>query len=90
MWFTMTAVERKGRPLMYIRALITSWTGNLIGALFFAAVFSYSTGALTEEPFKSGIIEQVNSDVIDAKWHVTFLKAMACGFLVCSAVILLA
>jgi len=82
MWYTMTALERKGRPIMYIRGLITSWIGNLVGALFMSGVFSYATGLFTEEPFKSGTVEQVTSDVVEAKWHVIFLKAMACGFLV--------
>lgn len=31
-----------------------------------------------------GLNGQVTSDVVEAAWHVIFLKAIGCGFLVCS------
>lgn len=82
MWYMMTALERRGRPIMYIRGLLVSWTGNFLGALFMAGVLSYCTETFTEEPFRSGIVNQVTTDIVEAKWHVIFLKAIGCGFLV--------
>lgn len=57
--------------------------GNLIGALFSAAVFSYATQSLHEEPYRSGVIEQVTTDITETQWHVILLKSLASGFLVC-------
>lgn len=82
MWLTMTALQRQGRPGLYIRALLSSWIGNLIGAVFGAVMFSYLTQALAEEPYRSGLIDQLIKDVIASQWHVIFLKAIACGHLV--------
>lgn len=82
MWLIMTVLQREGKPWVYLRSLLLSWTGSLVGALFTAAVFTYSTQSLTEEPWKSGVIRQVRHDIIDARWHVIFIKAIACGFLV--------
>lgn len=82
MWFTMTALQRKGHPLMYARGLVVSWIGNLIGALFVSGVLSYATGIFAEEPFRSGIVEELTKEIVDAAWHVIFLKAVGCGFLV--------
>ena len=85
MWFVMTALERSGRPIEYIRGAIVSWIGNLVGAAFFAAVFTYFTEILAKDPFKSGAVEIIVEDIVEQKWHVIFLRAMLCGFLVCSA-----
>ena len=57
--------------------------GNLLGTLVSAFFFSYLTTSLHEEPFRSGPIEQVTRDIVEAPWHVIFLKAIGCGFLVC-------
>ena len=83
MWLAMTALQRKGRPLQYIKSLVISWVGNLVGALFSSTVFSYLTRTLHEEPYRSGLINQVTRDIVDSPWHVIFLRAIACGFLVC-------
>ena len=37
---------------------------------------------LREEPYREGLMAQVRSDLVEAAWHVIFLKAVACGFLV--------
>lgn len=86
MWLIMTALQRHGRPIQYIRALLSSWVGNLIGALFGSVMFSYLTQELAEEPYKSGLINQINRDVVSSQWHIIFLKAIACGHLVSLAV----
>lgn len=88
MWLAMTALDRKGNPLEYIRAVATSLTGNFVGALIWAGLQSYLTEAITEEPWRSRIIEQVDSDITDQQWHVIFLRSIGCGFLVTIAMLL--
>lgn len=88
MWYTMTAIERKGRLLQYPRDLLVAWVGNLVGALLFAYFFTYLTDALSEEPWRSGVVEQVTSDVLEHPWHVLFLRAIGCGYLVTIAMFL--
>lgn len=82
MWFTLTALERKGKPFMYVSTAFASWVGDLVGALTFAYFFTYQTKSLSEDPFKSGIIDLIKTDIVDEEWHVIFLKAIPCGFLV--------
>lgn len=82
MWLAMTALRRQGKPLQYVKGLVLSWVANLIGALLSAFFFSYLTMSLHEEPYRSGLIAQVTRDVVEARWHVIFLKAIGCGFLV--------
>ena len=83
MWLAMTALRKKGDPLQYAKSLVVSWVGNLVGTLVSAFFFSYLTTSLHEEPFRSGPIKQVTGDIVEAPWHVIFLKAIGCGFLVC-------
>lgn len=82
MWFAITSLERKGSLWLHISRSMTSWFGNLGGSVFFAYFFTYLTKSLSEEPFKSGVVEQVNSDIVEPAWLVVFLKAITCGFLV--------
>ena len=82
MWLAITALRKKGDTLQYVKSLVVSWLGNLVGTLFSAFFFSYLTTSLHEEPFRSGPIEQVTGDIVEAPWHVIFLKAIGCGFLV--------
>ncbi|THW37530.1 Formate/nitrite transporter [Aureobasidium pullulans] len=82
MWFVMTALERKGKPLQYIRSAIASWTGNLLGSLLFAGLFTHLTDILSEEPFRSGTISMISEDIIESQWHIIFLRSILCGWLV--------
>lgn len=82
----MTALQRHGRPIQYIRAFLFSWIGNLVGALFGSVMFSYLTQEFAEEPYRSGIVNQIKRDVVSPQWHIIFLKAIACGHLVSLAV----
>lgn len=82
MWFTLVALERKGKPFLYISTAAASWVGDLVGALIFAYLFTYLTQSLSEEPFRSGVIDLITTDIVDKPWHVIFLKAIPCGFLV--------
>ena len=60
----------------------------MMGALFSLAVFSYATRALSEEPFRSVVIEQITTYTVDAAWYVIFLEAIECGFSVTLAIYL--
>lgn len=82
MWFALTALEGEGNVWLYVSRLTASWIGDLGGALTFAYFFTYLTQSLAEEPFKSGVIELVTKDIVETEWHVIFLKAIPCGFLV--------
>lgn len=84
----MTALERKGKPLQYLRASVASWTGNLAGALVFAAIFTRLTEVLGQEPFKSGTVDLVAESIVEQKWHVIFLRAVLCGWLVTFSMLL--
>lgn len=88
MWFTMTGLARVGHPGQYIRGIIVSWIGNLIGAVFFAAFFTYFTGSLSEEPFKSGVLSLVEKEIIEQEWHVIFVRSIFCGFMVTLSMLL--
>ena len=82
MWYTMTALERKGRPTQYVKGAVASWIGNLVGTVAFAGLFTVATEVVGEEPFVSGIREMIVDDVVEMKWHVIFLRGILCGFLV--------
>ncbi|RMX91408.1 hypothetical protein D0867_14977, partial [Hortaea werneckii] len=88
MWLAMTALDRKGFAFEYFRSTLVALAGNFVGAVWWAGMQSYFTETLTEEPWRSRIIEQVDSDITDNKWHVIFLRALGCGFLVTIAMLL--
>ncbi|KAI6947397.1 Formate/nitrite transporter [Hortaea werneckii] len=88
MWLAMTALDRKGFAFEYFRSTLVALAGNFVGAIWWAGMQSYFTETLTEEPWRSRIIEQVDSDITDNKWHVIFLRALGCGFLVTIAMLL--
>ncbi|KAI6858342.1 Formate/nitrite transporter [Hortaea werneckii] len=88
MWLAMTALDRKGFAFEYFRSTLAALAGNFVGAVWWAGLQSYFTETLTEEPWRSRIIEQVDSDITDNKWHVIFLRALGCGFLVTIAMLL--
>ncbi|RMY72585.1 hypothetical protein D0863_04406 [Hortaea werneckii] len=88
MWLAMTALDRKGFAFEYFRSTLVALAGNVVGAVWWAGIQSYFTETLTEEPWRSRIIEQVDSDITDNKWHVIFLRALGCGFLVTIAMLL--
>ena len=88
MWLSMTALTRQGRVSHYARAILGSLVGNFLGALFWAGVQSYLTETLTEEPWRSRIVQQVDEEITDVPWHVIFLRAVGCGLLVTVAMLL--
>lgn len=85
MWLAIAALQRKRRPIQYIRAVVNSLSGNLVGALLAASLFSYATEALSEDPWKSYVIKEVDSVITNSAWHVIFIKAIVCGYLVRSS-----
>ena len=88
MWYAMTALERRGRPLQYLNGAVASWLGNLAGSLLFAGLFTKATRVLAEDPWHTSIVEQIENDIIDLPWHVIFIRAIACGWLVTMAMFL--
>jgi len=88
MWFAITALERRGSLWLYVSRIAASWIGNLCGALIFAYFFTFITQTVAEEPYKSAVIEMVTEDIVDSDWHIIFLKAIPCGFLVTTAMFL--
>lgn len=88
MWYAMTALERKGRPMQYVRGALASWVGNLVGALIFSSLFTRATDAFAEEPWQSAIKSQVMSDIVEVDWHVIFLRSIGTGWLVSIAMFL--
>ncbi|KAI9679718.1 MAG: hypothetical protein M1822_007324 [Bathelium mastoideum] len=88
MWYAMTALARRGRPIQYFRGLITSWLGNLIGGLLFSIFFTFFSEGLAQEPWRSGVVSQVKEDIQEQWWYIIFLRATGCGYLVTFAMFL--
>ena len=88
MYLTLTSLSRRGKPSQYPLVLLTSWLGNLLGALFAAYTFSTLTSTLQDEPFRSGILSQVDEDILSLPWHQIFVRAIGCGWLVTLAMFL--
>lgn len=88
MWYTLTALERRGQPMQYLRGTIASWLGNLAGSLIFSALFTKLTLAVEQDPWHASIVQQITDDVVEMPWHVVFLRAIACGWLVTMAMFL--
>lgn len=88
MWYSVAALSRKGKPAMYVRSVLTSWVGNLLGALLATALFTISTEALAEEPWRSSIQSRISEDIIEKSWHIIFIRAVGCGWLVTVAMFL--
>jgi len=82
MWLTMAVLSRKGTVGQYLRALLIPWLGNLVGALLTVFMFTYGTKVVSEDPYKSKVIEELSSTIITAPWHTILLKATGCGFMV--------
>jgi formate/nitrite transporter FocA (FNT family) len=88
MWFTITLLQRRGKPLQYVRGFVLAWLGNLLGALFFAFTFAYAAEAVKEELYRFGITSQVTVDIVNLSCYCIFLRAIGCGFLVTLAMFL--
>lgn len=82
MWLAVAALQRRGRPAQYARALAAAWAGNLAGALGAAGVLTYCTRTLAEEPYRAGVARLARETVVAQPWHVVFLRAVGCGWLV--------
>lgn len=88
MWYAVTFLTRRGNILQYIRGPGVCWIGNFLGALIVSGLFSVTTGTLTQEPYRSGLLSQVQEQIVDPPWAIIFLKAIACGWLVTLAMYL--
>ncbi|KAH9843246.1 Formate/nitrite transporter [Teratosphaeria destructans] len=88
MWLAMTALERKGRPMQYVRAILSSLLGNFVGVIVWDAGLTYASQTFTDEPWRSQLIEKVDGDITHQPWYVVFLRAIGCGFLVTVSMLL--
>ncbi|EME86805.1 uncharacterized protein MYCFIDRAFT_151814 [Pseudocercospora fijiensis CIRAD86] len=88
MWYAMAMLERKGRPMQYVRGALASWIGNLLGALLFSTLFTKATDVLENNPWHSAIVRQVTDDIVDISWHTVFVRSIGCGWLVTIAMFL--
>lgn len=88
MWFAITALERQGTVWLHFSRMVVSWVGDLCGCFIFAYFFTYQSQTLSEEPFRSGVIDLVKNDVLEPDWHVIFLRSIPSGFLVTVAMFL--
>jgi formate/nitrite transporter FocA (FNT family) len=93
MWYTLTALSHLTNPqthgrltprvlLAHLLGPMTTWFGNLIGALFVSYVMSICTETLTSEPYASGVKEMIMSEIVEPAWGVLILKAVGCGWIV--------
>ena len=51
-------------------------------------MLSILTGTFTEDPHAKGIAEMVASELVQPAWGTVFLRAVGCGFAVCTGVYL--
>jgi len=67
-----------------------NWTivffGNLVGSLFFAAIFSKYDGLLVVDPYASYIRTFAVSKAITPGWYQILIRGIGCNWLVCVAV----
>ena len=63
---------------MHLSRMVASWVGDLAGALIFAYFFTYLTESLAQEPFKSGVVELVVTDVVEPQCCDEDLPAFEC------------
>lgn len=88
MWLAITGLGKRGKLVQYIRGPGVSWVGNFIGSLIVAGLFSVVSGTLTQEPHRTGMLMQIQEQIVDEHWTMIFLKAIACGWLVTVAMYL--
>lgn len=67
---------------------MVGYIGNLIGAALVAFFFSFATGTLTSEPYRSGVVNQITEDILNQPFYAILLRSIGCGFLVTQAMFL--
>ncbi|KAK4496472.1 hypothetical protein PRZ48_012452 [Zasmidium cellare] len=88
MWFTLTALQRKGTFMEYVNTAVASWVGNLLGTLFFSLMSTMATEAITQEPWRAAVVNQITEDIVEQQFHIILLRAIFCGWLVTVAMFL--
>lgn len=63
-----------------------SWFGNLIGAVFFAALFLYSGSELNLGDHTTNLLYLTAEKKIQGSWPTLILKGVLCNWLVCLAI----
>jgi nitrite transporter NirC len=83
MYFTVATMRKETTMRDTLRNWIACYTGNLIGAVFFALLF-YATG-LFESIGKDHLLNQVVNVKMNATISHLFFKGILCNWLVCLA-----
>ena len=68
--------------------LLIVWTGNFLGCLTCAVLFSYETELFSKEPYLSFVRDFAYSKTKEHSWGNIFLRAIPANTLVCMAVML--
>src|SRR5260221_1903299 len=79
------------RTIPLSRALINLlivWTGNFLGCLTCAVLFSYETELFSQEPYLSFVRDLAYTKAKEHSWVNIFLRAIPANTLVCMAVML--
>ncbi|KAK8156069.1 Formate/nitrite transporter-domain-containing protein [Phyllosticta citrichinensis] len=84
--FMFTTVATLHRRLPVVRMLlhwfICFW-GNLAGALFMVAIIFGYGNVFGTEPYKAEVISNATMRQVTPDWHMIFLRAIGCDWLVC-------
>lgn len=72
-----------------LKSVLRNWSlsylGNFVGSVFIAYFFVYLTELFTESPWLE-VCQNIAINKVDQEFHILFLKAIACNWLVCLAV----
>lgn len=82
MWYTLTALQKLGKPYQYIIGPSVCWLGDLIGAIMVSGLLCVASGSLTDQPYRSAIMEEIRSTIVEETFGSIMLKAVGCGWLV--------
>jgi len=71
--------------LGWLKNLILSYTGNLIGSLFVAYFLAYQSHLLSSEPWL-GFVIKISQEKVSQHFWVLLLRGIGCNWLVCLAI----
>lgn len=85
MYMTLLLLERKINILQLLINWVLSYIGNLMGCLWFAGIFCFYGQLATTAPYKAATLVLVQHKIIEPSWHVIFIRAIGCNWLVALA-----
>lgn len=80
------SLRRKVPWWAYASNMATVTLGNFIGSLIIAALFGHATGNLSEDPYKTYVINFANHKSVTPSFGQIVARGVGCNFLVCIAV----